>query len=346
MDLSKVTADVVIPVRWDPRGVRGPTRTQARGRQWRRTSQGFYVPASVDDSPPSQRIVEVAAALPEHAAITGWGSLNWRGARWFRGLRANGTPLPVPAWVGHDRTVRVPPRARLTEEWLCSADVEVVDGLRLTTAVAAASYEARACRRLAAAVVVLDMVAYDDLASLEELGTWLEVRGVCKRNVRRLRAAHALADENSWSPAETGMRILWVVDAGLPRPLCNVPLFDPDGRHLLTPDLFDPVNGVAGEYDGPDHLDRAAKDRDVHREELYRELALERVTMTAADWADPGRFLGRLRAAYRRAAERPSRGRRWCLEQPSWWRDTSTVERRRALSPDEQRLWLRRRDLP
>ncbi len=50
------------------------------------------------------------------------------------------------------------------------------------------------------------------------------------------------------------MRMIWVVDAGLPRPLCNMPIFDRHGRHIGTPDLLDPVAGVVGEYDGALHL--------------------------------------------------------------------------------------------
>ena len=35
---------------------------------------------------------------------------------------------------------------------------------------------------------------------------------------------------------------------------CKAPVCDPDGRHLLTPDLLDVEQGVAGEYDGVAHL--------------------------------------------------------------------------------------------
>ena len=43
-------------------GTSGPTPKQARGRGWRRTSRGLYVPADVDGSNPEQRIVEAAAS--------------------------------------------------------------------------------------------------------------------------------------------------------------------------------------------------------------------------------------------------------------------------------------------
>ena len=55
------------------------------------------------------------------------------------------------------------------------------------------------------------------------------------------------------------MRLVWELDAGHPRPLCNVPLFDRHGRHLATPDLVDPGAGVVGEYDGAVHLTGAQR---------------------------------------------------------------------------------------
>ena len=57
------------------------------------------------------------------------------------------------------------------------------------------------------------------------------------------------------------MRLVWVMDAGLPTPLCNEPVFSLDGQLLGYPDLFDPEAGSVGEYDGADH-----KDGKRHRE--------------------------------------------------------------------------------
>ena len=78
---------LVAPVRVDPEGRAGPTRAQARGAAWRRTGQGFYVPAHVELTP-DQRVVEAAAVLRDDEAVTGWAGLRWLGAAWFEG--ANG----------------------------------------------------------------------------------------------------------------------------------------------------------------------------------------------------------------------------------------------------------------
>src|SRR3954469_16882880 len=100
----------VHPVRTDPRGTVGPTRSQAAGRSWRRSSRGLYVPAGVDESVPEQRIVEAAAVLPAYGGVTGWAALRWLGASWMTGLAPGGqTPLPVVLVTAGD-DIRPQPR--------------------------------------------------------------------------------------------------------------------------------------------------------------------------------------------------------------------------------------------
>ncbi|GAA1911357.1 hypothetical protein [Nocardioides hwasunensis] len=77
------------------------TPDQARSRRYARTSWGAYVPRDVDRSLVQQRIIEVAAALPPQAVITGWAACLLHGAAWFDGLAVDGaTPLPVPVALG------------------------------------------------------------------------------------------------------------------------------------------------------------------------------------------------------------------------------------------------------
>src|SRR3954468_10946219 len=87
---------LVWPVPVDPTGLRGPTRGQAGGPRWRRSSWGLYVPSDVDASVPEQRILEQSMRLPG-GAVTGWASLRMHGAAFFDGLRDGGrTQAPVP----------------------------------------------------------------------------------------------------------------------------------------------------------------------------------------------------------------------------------------------------------
>ncbi|MCR1784302.1 hypothetical protein KVF89_17305 [Nocardioides carbamazepini] len=335
---------VALPCRVDPTGRTGPTPGQARGPRWRRVAPGWCVPAGCDGGMLDQRVVEALAGLPADAAATGWAALGWRGARWFRGLAADGrTRLDVPIALA-SRGARPRAGVVLTEDWLFEADVEVVDGLPVTRVERAVAFEACRASSVPGAVRVIDMACADDLTDLHRLTRY--VAGLIARpGVRTLRAALEIADENAWSPPEVEMRLAWLrrVPSAVLR--TNCPLFDPwapAGRHLVTPDLVDLAAGVVGEYDGAPHLARGVRRKDLERDALYRELDLEIVVMMSEDRRDLSAFFARLDAAYRRAAERPDRPRCWTVEQPDWWTDTSTVARRRALDEHQRRIWLRR----
>ena len=53
-----------------------------------------------------QRILEAAALLPPHGAVTGWAALHWLGAtRWFSGVGADESLVPIPLAVGGEVSV-------------------------------------------------------------------------------------------------------------------------------------------------------------------------------------------------------------------------------------------------
>lgn len=318
-----------------------PTPKQARGRRWRRCGRNLFVPSDLGPISADQRIVEAVSAAPGCAA-TGWAALHWMGAGWFDGTNDVGDLLPIPLATGDRRGVDRRAGAVVSEDWLFDEDVVVVDGLPVTVPERSVSWEVRRARWLPRAVRTIDMAAFDDLIDLETMGEYV-AKLPSRPGVKLLRAALALADENVWSPMESEMRLLWQLDGHHAKPLCNAPIFDRRGNHLLTPDLFDPATGVGGEYNGGVHDGDEPRRRDLDREEIARSVGIELVPMMAGDRRQPDRFLRRLRAAYRRAADRSGTGDRWTLDQPDWWVDTSTVGARRSLSPAEREMWLRRR---
>ncbi len=333
---------LVAPVRVDPTGAHGPTRAAARSGRWRRTSHGLYVPATVNGELVEQRIVEAAAVLPSYGGVTGWAQLRWAGGHWFDGFGSDGhTPRPV-ALATASEDIRPQPGIVVSAEHLDEADMVVHDGLRTTIPVRSLLFELRFARTLVDALVAIDMAAYSDLVSLRELAEFVG-RHVGWPGIRLARLALALADENSWSPRETLMRFIWECVAGFPRPLTNVPVFDLEGRHVGTPDILDVEAGVAGQYDGAVHLTRESRIRDLDREDAFRRLGLEYFTMVAGDAANRPVLLARMAAARRRALWLPADARRWTLELPSWWVPTSTVDQRRALTPEQRRRWLAHR---
>lgn len=332
---------LTLPVRMDPAGKTGPTSNQARGPRWRRSSQGLFVPTEVDASVVEQRIVEAAAVLPVGGGVTGWAALRWMGGFWFDGARGDGTPLPVDLASGPGK-VRHQDGIRISEEFVRTGEVTGVDGMPVTSAVRSVCFLMRHARDLRAAVVALDLAAYNDLVSIDEaaryaatLGTWT--------GIPQCRRALDLGDENAWSPPEILGRLIWVLDAGLSRPLCNRPVFDLDGRHIGTPDLLDVEAGLVGEYDGRLHLAGAQRRRDRDRDTRYRQVGLEVVTLMAGDVAVPGQAAELIVEARSRSLFEAESRRRWTVEPPPWWTPTFTVQQRRALDPDAREQLLRLR---
>ena len=140
------------------------------------------------------------------------------------------------------------------------------------------------------------------------------------------------------------MMLVWMLDAGLPRPLMNQPIFDLTGRHLATPDLLDLESGAAGEYNGAVHPVGSRSAADRRREELLRDHGLECFTLSAADTSDRDQMARRMIAARRRAKWETESERAWTIQQPPWWRPTETVAQRRALSEEDRfRLLAHRR---
>jgi hypothetical protein len=235
--------------------------------------------------------------------------------------------------------VRAQPDIAVSKERLNPVLLTTVDGVRLTVPVRSADFEMRYAESLWAAVEVLDMAAYSDLVSIDEM--WRHALAHPGwTGIGQERTAIALADENSWSPQETWTRLVWVVIAGLPPLLCNRPLFDRRGNFMGTPDLIDEEAGLIVEYEGVVHLDRVRRGSDVKREAVFRRHGLEYMAVVGADHAAPSALAARMHEARRRAAFASSSGRDWTLELPHWWMPTHTVALRRAIPPAERQRLL------
>lgn len=327
------------PTRLDPTGRTGPTKGQAQGGLWRRSSRGLYVPVDVSDELPEQRIVEAASRLPSYGGVTGWAALHWWGAGWFDGCDSrNDTWRPVTLATG-GITISRSQGVDVSEEGLDPSELTHHDGLRLTNPVRSTCFEMRYAPTDRRAVVVLSMAAYSDLVSIEEMALYAAAHSGWT-GIPRCRRALSLAVENAWSPMEVTMLMVWQLDARRPRPLCNVPVFDRAGRLIGTPDLIDPCAGVIGEYEGAVYLAGQQRAIDVARESRFRRVGLEPVVMTSGDLRDPAHFIRRLDDAYGRARHQAESRRPWTITAPPWWIPTRTVAQRRALTPDERMRFL------
>lgn len=310
---------LVRPVPVDPTGARGPTRSQARGRHWRQTSHGFYVPAAVDADRPEQRVLEQSVRLPAGGAVTGWAACRLAGATFFDGLAADGrTRSPVPLAVGPRARIRGDDRVTLSRDRLAAEEVVLRHGVPCARALRSLFDAMRTAPGVRTAVVAMDMMAAAELVSIQQMAAYvLDHAGWT--GVERVRRALPLASEDSRSPKESEMRLIWVLDAGLPPPRCNKPVFDGRGRLIGYPDLLDVEAGVVGEYDGADHRGALRHSKDVAREEDFRRAGLEYFTVTGPDLCSPRRVVERMRFTRSRARWLAAAERRWTIEPPPGW---------------------------
>lgn len=308
---------LVRPVPVDPSGENGPTRRQASGSRWRRSSPGRYVPSGIDPvGTVEQHILEQATRLPGYGAVTGWASLRWQGAAYFDGRASGSGFLPVPLALG-EHMIRGDSTVFIRRGQLAKDERREEHGISCTVWQRALFDEVARRGSLRHAVVAADMTWAAGLGSRAEFWSYLDQ--VRPRNgVVLNRAVAALARETSWSPQEVWMRLCWVLDAGLPEPLSNVPVFDLEGNLLGIPDLLDPAAGVVGEYQGAVHRDPQRHRSDVERADRFRDHGLEYFEIVGAQ-LHHAHTPYRMRRVRARAAFLPPDRRAWTLAHPAWW---------------------------
>lgn len=317
---------LVRPVRSDPLGVDGPTRGQTQGGRWRRTSYGYYVPASVGGEQPEQRVMEQSARLPPGGAVTGWASCRLMGATFFDGLAVDGrTQIPVPLAVGASGHIRGDDAVSISREQLSPSETVVRYGIPCTCALRGLFDDMRGSSDIREAVVGMEMMAAARLLSISQMGAYAGTRSGW-RGIATVREALTLADENSRSPNETRVRLVWQLDAGFPRPLVNQPVWDHKGRLLGIADLLDPVAGVVGEYDGADHRTAGRHSKDVAREERFRAHRLEYFKVTGPDMRTLPVVVDRMVASRGRASWLAEGSRPWTTTPPPDWPHEPTLD--------------------
>jgi hypothetical protein len=296
----------------------------------------MYVPTDVDGTVVEQRILEQGSRIPGYGSVTGWAALRWHGAAYFDGTGYDGELLPVPL-VLHDG-IRPDPRFTQTESQLAHTEWGVVDGLPVTTVQRALFDEVRRIVSVREAAVAIGMAAAAQLISVR-----LFARYVAQRNawtgVPHARKALALARDDCRSPQEHRMVLVWVLDAGLDPPLCNREVFDHDGRLIGVPDLFDPVAGLVGEYQGEDHKNGPRHRKDVAREERFRDHGLEFFELVGGDMARRDVAVSRMLHARRRAKFLPAESCAWTLEPPPWRSRPETVDEYLVRTGRADALW-------
>ena len=214
-------------------------------------------------------------------------------------------------------------RAAIGRSQLAPHERRFVAGLWCTAPTRAVFDEVVRRGRLRPGVAAACMALAARTLTLEELRRYAATRPAWE-GIPLFRDVVALSNECFRSGPEVYLQLRWRLDAGLPEPLANPPVFTRDGRLLGYPDLLDVEAGVVGEYDGSAHRSRDRHRADVAREDRFRGVGLEYFTVVAGDLADERLVVTRMRDARSRARFAPPPDRPWTLD-PAALVETPTV---------------------
>lgn len=292
----------------------GVTHHQVAGPSWTPVLRGVHAPAGTDPTDPVTRILAVLSLMPQGAVIGGWAALYLLGVRDLDGRSGPGGRilLPVLVCTGPGGGMRPRPGVEIDRSTLLAEDVAEVNGIGVTTAV-------RSCVDIARRDGVEEGVVAGDAAGRFGVAGPLQIRAYVDshpgmKGIPAARTASALVTPRAASCPESRLRVVWVLEAGLPVPLVNVDVVDLDGFLLGEADLFDPEAAMVGEYDGSHHRDLARHTADNAREEGFERHNATVVRATALDlWPRRTQLVGRILAAHADGVARDRSRDRWAL---------------------------------
>lgn len=299
----------------------GVTDHALRGDHWTRTNQGLWAwgPRGSAGQDGWSRVRRAAPLVADRGAIGGWAAALAHGATDFDGMTADGEPLPVPVCLPRAVQCRRRHDVRVFRSDLAPDEVVLVDSVRVTSPVRTAADLARRAGNDTEGVVALDALLRLDATLVTSVRGWIEAHPR-RRGLPRARRVVELARPGSASVQESRLRMLWVLDAGLPTPLVNQWLYTADGRLLGCADLFDPQAALVGEYDGGYHADARRRSRDHGRREGFEACGLTVVQHTATDLTEGrDRAVDRLCRAHAAGLARARCHDRWRAGDPPSW---------------------------
>lgn len=256
----------------------GVTRGRYRGRRFRQVQYGYYAPAVEDVTKltAAQRILDATPLLVPGAAFGGWAAAYVLGVDWIDGRTVRQLDIPIDV-ISHRLRRRSTHAMRYRQAPLSGADIINISGLPITVPLRTAYDGARWSPGVEEAVAFLDAMLAFNHVDLEALESYVANRA--GRGINQARQAVSLCRPGVASPWESRLRYCYRIQAGLPEPLINVPVFDDKGSFLGIPDLFDPESALAVEFDGEQH-----REREQHRKDNLREEGLEEPTSPSFVW--------------------------------------------------------------
>lgn len=237
-----------------------------------RLARGVYVEADLDTVGAARRL---ASTLPENGVVGGWLAAAVQGVR-DAAPHMPGAPseLAVCYLTRHDH--KRPPGFRPLRSDVLPEEVEVVDGLRVTTPARTAYDMARFSTNTTEAVALLDLFAW--VGNPRPL-LRADLEAVVQRHPKsrgnpRVRLASRLMTARSRSVAESRIRMRWVLECGIDPSSILVNAMLQVGAARAELDLVDVSSGLVGEYDGPLHGEPEQRSRDAHKDAIVDQVGL------------------------------------------------------------------------
>lgn len=252
----------------------------------------FHGTRAMRDLRGDERIRVLLDALPRHTFVCGFTAADlWRLPLPRRAERHAWEAIEIGVTATKTRIRRrgVQGRRLQVEE----GDVVAGSGIRILS-------PARLWVDVASRMPLPDLVALTDrlisrrdpLVSLEEL-TDAHHRFVGSAGSGHRAAALTLCDDGAESPRESVVRML-LIAAGLPRPECNVNIFD-GPRFIGRVDMLYRNAMLVIEYDGDYHRDPDQWSRDQSRRAELESLGYRVTSVTRRDLDDPPALVARIR---------------------------------------------------
>jgi hypothetical protein len=273
----------------------GVNGERLRTAEVRRAHRGVYVPRTLPDVF-DIRCDAAFLALPERAVLS-----HRAAAAWY------GCPLPDRSPVAVEVTVpagTVLPQLQAVRAHAARLEADDVRSFRGR----AVTSPARTVLDLAAELSLVDLVAVADsllargLVTREALEAMVD-GAARRRGVRRARRALELVEPRTRSAMETRVRVLLIL-AGLPRPECNVDVFDAEGQWVATVDFLYRDQRIVIEYDGRHHGEEDQRVYDLARRNTLTRAGYVILHFSARDvlrW--PERLVAEVREALDRAGK-------------------------------------------
>ena len=289
----------------------GVTADDLAGPLWEQTNRGLWAWA-VNEGGPDERVRRAAAIVPQ-GAVSGWAAARIWGAHDLDGEQADGKPLPVPLTIPPGLVCRRRRGVTVLRSKCAPDDLTECAGIVVTAPLRTAFDLARLARDVPEGVVSVDALLRAVEIDPQALDEYVLRHGRF-RGVPRAREVIRLVDKRSKSCPETRMRLLWVLDAGLPPPLVNVRVTHDDGYLLAEVDLLGAEAGLVGEYDGWHHASAERRAADSQRQEAMEAAGLLTIRLTAPDLTrHRRRSIYRLRRLHGQGLARDRSRDRWAV---------------------------------